>query len=79
MKKFKTIILTIILMTVFSSVLFAAGMQETVVLKLHAYIPAKTTFTANEFGYFEVESNAYNFSYSIAEKGTSRMLSVVAN
>lgn len=79
MKKFKAIILTAILMTVFSSALFAAGMQDTAVLKLHAYIPETNTFTANELGYFEVESNAYNFTYSVAEEGTNRMLFVVAN
>lgn len=79
MKKFKAIILTAILMTVFSTALFAAGMQDTAVLKLHAYIPERNTFTANEFGYFEVESNAYNFTYSVAEEGTNRMLFVVAN
>ena len=79
MKKFKAIILTAILMTVFSSALFAAGMQDTAVLKLHAYIPETNTFTANEFGYFEVESNANNFTYLVAEEGTNRMLFVVAN
>jgi hypothetical protein len=66
-------------MTILSSALFAAGMQETAVLKLRAYIPERNTFTANEFGSFEVDSNAYNFSYSIAEEGYSRTLFVVAN
>jgi hypothetical protein len=66
-------------MTVFSSALFAAGMQDTAVLKLHASIPERNTFTADESGYFEVESNAYNFTYSVAEEGANRMLFVVAN
>ncbi|MGE4454444.1 MAG: hypothetical protein AB7D92_07895 [Sphaerochaeta sp.] len=79
MKKFKAIILTAILMTIFSSALFAAGMQDTAVLKLHAYIPERNTFTANELGQFEVASNSYNFSYSVAEQGVNRTLYVVAN
>ncbi|MGH0053173.1 MAG: hypothetical protein ACQ5SW_07290 [Sphaerochaetaceae bacterium] len=79
MKKSIAIILTAILMTVFSSALFAAGMQDTAVLRLHAYIPEKSTFTANEAGQFEVASNAENFSYSVAQEGATRTLFVVAD
>ena len=78
MKKFATIALTIILMALLSSSLFAAGMNDTAVLKLHAYIPERTTFSADESG-FTVASNAYNFTYSVAEQGMDRTLFVVAN
>lgn len=78
MKKLAAIIVTIILMTLLSSSLFAAGMNDTVVLKLHAYIPEKTSFTADASG-FQVASNAYNFTYSVAEQGMNRTLFVVAN
>ncbi len=78
MKKSATIITTIILMALLSSSLFAAGVNDTVVLKLHAYIPERTTFTADEFG-FQVASNAYNFTYSVFEQGMDRTLFVVAN
>ena len=78
MKKFAAIALTIILMALLSSSLFAAGMNDTVALKLYAYIPEKTTFTPDGFG-FQVASNAYNFTYSVAEQGMNRTLFVVAN
>ena len=78
MKKLATITLTIILMALLSSSLFAAGVNDTVVLKLHAYIPERTTFIADEFG-FQVSSNAYNFTYSVFEQGIDRTLVVVAN
>ena len=78
MKKFTTIALTVILMTILSSSLFAAGINDTVVLKLHAYIPERTSFTASEFG-FQVSSNANNFTYSVTEQGMNRTLFVVAN
>jgi len=78
MKKLATIALTIILMALLSSSLFAAGMNDTVTLKLHANIPERTTFSADEFG-FTVASNAYNFTYSVAEQGMDRTLFVVAN
>jgi len=75
MKKLVTLVLTAFFL---SSALFAAGMNDTAVLRLHAYIPERTTFTADEFG-FSVASNANNFSYSVAEEGTNRTLFVVAN
>ncbi len=78
MKKLTTIITTIILMTLLSTSLFAAGMNDTAVLKLHAYIPERTTFTADEFG-FQIASNAYNFTYSVVEQGMDKTLFVIAN
>jgi hypothetical protein len=78
MKKLATITLTIILMALLSSSLFAAGIKETAVLRLTAYIPERTTFSADEFG-FQVASNAHNFTYSVFEQGMDRTLFVVAN
>ena len=78
MKKSATIITTIILMALLSSSLFAAGTNGTMVLRLAAYVPERTTFIADEFG-FLVASNAYNFTYSMYEQGMERTLFVVAN
>ncbi len=78
MKKFKTIIQIIVLMTIFSSALFSAGIRETAVLKLTAYIPAKTTFTATDFG-FDVATNNSNFTYSVLQQGMNKTLYVVAD
>ncbi len=78
MKKLATIITTIILMALLSSSLFASGTNETTVLRLAAYVPERTTFIADEFG-FLVASNAYNFTYSMYEQGLERTLFVVAN
>ncbi|MGE4584355.1 MAG: hypothetical protein AB7C91_06880 [Sphaerochaeta sp.] len=78
MKKFRAIILMVVLATCLSSFVAAAGINDTVVLRLHAYVPEKTTFSAEEDG-FSVVSNAYNFSYSVFEQGLNRTLYVVAN
>ena len=75
MKKLVTLVLTALFL---SSALFAAGMNDTSVLRLHASIPERPTFTADDFG-FSVASNANNFSYSVAEEGLNRTLFVVAN
>jgi hypothetical protein len=75
MKKLVTTVLTALFL---SFALFAAGMNDTAVVRLHAYVPERTTFTADEFG-FSVASNAYNFTYSVAEEGVNRTLIVVAN
>ncbi len=78
MKKLATVITTIILMALLSASLFGAGNKETAVLRLAAYVPEKTTFIADAFG-FQVASNAYNFTYSMSEQGMERTLFVVAN
>ena len=78
MKKFATSLLAILLVALAASSLFAANATDTAVLRLHAYIPERTTFIATDYG-FEVESNAYNFSYSVQEQNNNRTLFVVAN
>lgn len=77
-KKFAAITFAIILLALLTSSLFAAGAHEFEVLKLNAYIPEKTTFRAGDMG-FQIASNAYNFTYSIADQGMIRTLFVVAN
>lgn len=76
MKKFRTMIITVVLLSL-SFVLFGASIGEPVVLHLHAYIPERTTFIATDDGLF-VESNAYNFTYSMVEQGMERTVIVVA-
>lgn len=77
MKKLAVTIISVILISCCSA-LFAAGMNDTAVLTLRAYIPERTVFSADEFG-FNVTSNANNFSYSVTEDGYNRTLFVVAN
>ncbi len=76
MKKFTTILIAAVLLSL-SSLLFGASIGEPVVLHLHAYIPERTTFIATDDGLF-VESNAYNFTYSMLEQGWERTVMVVA-
>ncbi|MBI9094439.1 MAG: hypothetical protein JEY71_06120 [Sphaerochaeta sp.] len=78
MKKLaKTLAITLLLVIAATS-LFAANANETAVLRLTAYIPEKTTFQTfdNEF---VVDSNAYNFTYSVQQWANTKMLFIVAN
>ncbi|MGB4407078.1 MAG: hypothetical protein WBI82_09500 [Sphaerochaeta sp.] len=78
MKKLaKTLAITLLLVIAATS-LFAANKNETAVLRLTAYIPEKTTFQTFD-DEFIVNSNAYNFSYSVQQLANTRMLYVVAN
>ncbi len=77
MKKFRIMTITLILLSL-SALLFSAGINDTVVLHLKAYIPERTTFI--EYGgEIFVDSNAYNFTYSMIEHGFDRTVMVVAN
>lgn len=58
--------------------LHAAAAHQPVTLRLTAYIPERTTFTADESG-FIVSSNANNFTYSVHEQAMTRILTVVAH
>ncbi|MFA6784171.1 MAG: hypothetical protein WC136_08090 [Sphaerochaeta sp.] len=78
MKKFAKSLLATVLVALAASSLFAATATDTAVLRLHAYIPEKTTFIATDYG-FEVASNAYNFTYSVQEQDNNKTLFVVAN
>ena len=78
MKKLvKTLAITLLLAIAATS-LFAANGNETAVLRLTAYIPEKTTFQTVD-DEFIVDSNAYNFSYSVQQWASTKMLHVVAN
>lgn len=78
MKKFAATLIITILLIVTATSLSAANGNETAVLRLTAYIPEKTTFNTFD-DEFVVASNAYNFSYSIQEWASTKMLFVVAN
>ncbi len=78
MKKLAQTILLILLLALATTSLFAANGNETAVLKLTAYIPEKTTFNTFE-DEFIVASNAYNFSYSVQQWDSTKMLMVIAN
>ena len=78
MKKLaKTLAITLLLALAATS-LFAANGNETAVLRLTAYIPEKTTFQTFD-DEFIVDSNVYNFSYSVQQLANTKMLYVVAN
>ena len=78
MKKLARTLAITLLLVVAATSLFAANGNETAVLRLTAYIAEKTTFqTFNDE--FVVDSNAYNFSYSVQEWANTKMLFVVAN
>ena len=75
MKKLASLAMTVILMTMFATSLFAT--PEPVVVKLHGYIPETTTFKATESG-VEVISNANNFTYSVIQGNGTSSLFIVA-
>lgn len=77
MKRYKHTILLLLMLLVASLSVFSASMSDPVVLRLVAYIPERTTFTATDDGFF-IESNAHNFSYSIEDSIENRTLLVVA-
>lgn len=74
-KKLAKLTMTVLLMTLFATSLFAT--PEPVVVKLHGYIPETTTFKATESG-FEVISNANNFTYSVIQANGTSSLFIVA-
>ena len=78
MKKFAKTLAVTLLLAIAATSLFAGNENETEVLRLSAYISEKTTFTADDEE-FVVESNAYNFTYSIQEMARIKMLFVMAN
>jgi len=75
-KKFRAMIIALVLLSL-PCLLFSASIGEPVVLRLHAYIPERTVFLATDDG-LVVESNAYNFTYSMVEQGWERVVMVVA-
>ncbi len=77
MKKLAITLAVTILLALSASSLFAANGNETAVLRLTAYIPERTTFNTFD-DEFVVASNANNFSYSIQEWDSTKMLIVVA-
>jgi len=77
-KRLAKTIITIALVTLALSALFAASVSDTAVLRLTAYIPERTTFSSTQDG-FSVASNSYNFTYQVIESGLDRTLVVVAN
>ena len=52
--------------------------KETAVIRLAAYIPEKTSSTRYDKGFF-VESNAYNFSYSMQQIASTKVFFVIAD
>ncbi len=79
MKRHKSILMTLLLLTVIAFSLSSASIGESVVLRLVAYIPERTTFTATDEGIFLVDSNANNFTYTVEDSPMTRTLFVVAN
>ena len=77
MKKLAKTLAVTLLLAIAATSLFAANGNETAVLRLTAYIPEKTTFTTTD-DEFVVESNAYNFTYSIQEMARTKMFFVMA-
>jgi hypothetical protein len=75
LKKLSSLALTVILMTMFATSLFAT--PEPVVVRLHGYIPETTTFKATDSG-IEVISNANNFTYSVVEGTNSSSFLIFA-
>ncbi len=78
MKKLAKTLAITILLAIAATSLFAASGNETAVLRLTAYIPERTSFNTLD-DEFVVESNSYNFSYSVQESASTKMLFVVAN
>jgi len=78
MKKLAKTLAITLLLAIAATSLFAATQNETAVLRLTAFIPERTTFNTFD-DEFVVESNSYNFSYSVQEFASTRMLFVVAN
>ncbi len=78
MKKLAKHLAITLLLVIAATSLFAANKNETAVLRLTAYIHEKTTFQTFDDG-FVVDSNAYNFSYSVQQLANTRMLFVVAD
>jgi hypothetical protein len=68
----------VIIILSISSIAFAAGFSEPVVLRLSAYIPPRTTFTTEGDQLF-VTTNAHNFSYHLVGDGRDRTVVVIAN
>jgi len=78
MKKLAKTLAITLLLAIAATSLFAANGNETAVLRLTAYIPEKTTFQTFD-DEFIVDSNVYNFSYSVQQLANTKMLYVVAN
>lgn len=81
MKKLAKTVLAPILLALVASCLWAAPMKETketAVIRLAAYIPEKTSSTRYDKGFF-VESNAYNFSYSMQQIASTKVFFVIAD
>jgi len=78
MKKLAMTLLVIILLATAASSLFAISGNETAVLRLTAYVPERTTFNTFD-DEFVVASNASNFSYSVQQMASTKMLFVTAD
>ena len=78
MKKLAKTVAITILVALATTSLFAANGNQTAVARLTAYIAERTTFTTYD-DTFAVDSNAHNFTYSVAENNRTKMLFVVAN
>jgi len=78
MKRIAKTLLVTILLAVAATSLFAVSGNETAVIRLTAYVPERTTFnTFNDE--FIVASNTYNFSYSVQQMSSTKMLFVIAD
>lgn len=78
MKKLAKTVLVTILLAIAATSLFAVSGNETAVIRLTAYVPERTTFNTFD-DEFVVASNAYNFSYSVRQLASTKMLFVTAN
>ena len=78
MKKIAKTLLVTILLAIAATSLFAVSGNETAVIRLTAIVPEKTTFNTFD-DEFIVASNAYNFSYSVQQMPSTKMLFVIAD
>ena len=78
MKKLAKTVAITILVALATTSLFAANGNQTAVARRTAYIAERTSFTTYD-DTFVVDSNAHNFTYSVAENNRTKMLFVVAN
>lgn len=77
MKKFLMTLTVTMLFMIVATPLFAAGVGETAVLRLTAYIAPKATFILFDED-LHIEANNNNFTYSIQEESGTRLLFVQA-
>lgn len=78
MKKVAKIVVITILLAMVATSQLAASTNDPTVIRISAFVPEKSTFTTFDNS-FIVESNTYNFTYSVHQTIRTKMLFVMAN